>query len=297
MARASRAAAGTHRGAVRRLLIVAAVMTVGACASAGPPPGGPEDKAPPRVIRVTPDTNAVNVRERVATFYFDEVINDRGSGAQEVQSFFLVSPSDGEPHVSYHRTRIEVRPRHGFRENTAYTITLLPGLSDLRSNAMKAGTSLVFATGPTIPTLRITGTAFDWVAERVAPRALIEAISRDSVTYLAQSDTAGKFTIGPLDPGTYLVRAIIDQNTNRTLDRGEAWDSVRVTAPQTAPLELLTAPRDTLPAKIVTVAALDSVTLRITFDRLLDPTQPFPVANFRILGTDSAAINRSGVAT
>ena len=274
---------------MRRFLTVAAIMTVAGCASAGAPPGGPEDREPPRIVRVTPDTNAVNVREQVATFYFDEVINDRGEGPQDVGSFFLVSPSDGRPRVSWRRSRIEVRPRRGFRPNTAYTITLLPGLSDLRSNAMKTGATVVFATGPTIPTLRITGTAFDWVAERVAPRALIEAITPDSIVYLAQSDTTGKFEIGPLNPGTYLVRAIVDQNTNRLLDRGEAWDSVRVTTPQSAPLELLTAPRDTLPAVLLSVAALDSVTLRLTFDRLLDPTQQFPVTNFRVLGADSAS--------
>ena len=49
---------------MRPSLIVAAAL-VAACASAGPPPGGPEDRLPPRVVRVTPDTNAVNVRDRV----------------------------------------------------------------------------------------------------------------------------------------------------------------------------------------------------------------------------------------
>jgi hypothetical protein len=274
---------------VRRGLIAAVTILAG-CASAGPPPGGPEDRTPPRLVRVTPDTNAVNVHDKVATFYFDKVINDRGTGAQEIPSYFLVSPSDGPPRVNTHRTRIDVRPRHGFRENTAYTITMLPGLTDLRSNAMKTGASVVFSTGPTIPTLRINGVAFDWVAERVAPRALIEAISKDSVVYLAQADTVGNFSVGPLSPGTYLMRATVDQNQNRTLDRGEPWDSVRVVAPQTAPVELLTAPRDTLPPLIQSVAVFDSVTVRLTFDRLLDPAQTFPVANFRVVGSDSAAV-------
>ncbi|MEO6526800.1 MAG: Ig-like domain-containing protein [Gemmatimonadaceae bacterium] len=281
---------------MRRVLIAAIALLVG-CASAGAPPGGPEDKVAPRLVRVSPDTNAVNVRDKVATFYFDEVINDRGEGPQDVGSFFLVSPSDGTPRVSWHRSRIDVRPRRGFRDNTAYTITLLPGLSDLRSNSMKTGTTVVFATGATIPTLRITGTAFDWVAERPAPRALIEAITPDSIVYLAQSDTAGRFVLGPLNPGSYLVRAIIDQNSNRALDRGESWDSVRVTTPQAAPIELLTAARDTLSAKLLTVATIDSVTLRLTFDRLLDPSQSFTVANVRILTTDSAAVPITAVRT
>jgi hypothetical protein len=281
---------------VRRRLIAASIL-VAACASAGPPPGGPEDRLPPRLVRVSPDTNALNVSARSAVFYFDETINDRGTDAQDVGNMFLVSPSDGTPRISYHRSRIEVRPRHGFRPNTAYTITLLPGLSDLRSNVMKDGATVVFSTGPTIPTARITGIAFDWVGGQPAARALIEATTPDSVVYLAQADSAGRFSVGPLNPGSYLVRATIDQNNNHRADRGESWDSLRVSAPSSAPVELLTASRDTLPARLSTVTVLDSVTLRLTFDRLLDPAQQFPLTNFSVAGSDSVPVALTGVRT
>lgn len=281
---------------MRRGLIPAALVLV-ACASAGPPPGGPEDRAAPKLVRVAPDTNALNVTAKAATFYFDETINDRGTDAMDVANMFLVSPSDGAPRVSYHRSRIDVRPRHGFRPNTAYTITLLPGLTDLRNNAMKSGASLVFSTGSTMPTLRITGTAFDWVAEQPVGRALIEATSSDSVVYLAQADSLGRFSVGPLNPGTYLVRATIDQNQNHRADRGESWDSLRVTAPHPAPIELLTASRDTMPALIVSATLADSVTLRVVFDRLLDPAQRIPPESFRVAGSDSVRIPVTAVRT
>ena len=270
--------------------LIAASLFLAACASAGPPPGGAEDRQPPRLLRVTPDTNAVNFSAKEATFYFDETINDRGTDAQDVTNMFLVSPSDGTPRVGYHRSRIDVRPRHGFRPNTAYTITLLPGLTDLRSNTMKTGATIVFSTGPTIPTLRITGTAFDWVAEQPVPKALVEAISPDSVVYLAQSDSLGHFTVGPFNPGSYLVRVTIDQNQNHRADRGESFDTLRVVAPHPAPIEMLAASRDTMPARIVTVSVADSVTLRVAFDRLLDPAQPFPPANFHLAAADSVRI-------
>jgi hypothetical protein len=281
---------------VRRRLIPTAFV-VAACASAGPPPGGAEDHEPPRLVRVTPDTNAVNVGAKVATFYFDETINDRGTDAQDVTNMFLVSPSDGTPKVSYHRSRIDVRPRHGFRPNTAYTITLLPGLSDLRSNTMKTGFSVVFSTGPTIPTLRIAGTAFDWVAGTPVPRALIEATSPDSVVYLAQSDSLGRFSVGPLNPGSYLVRMTVDQNQNHRADRGESFDTLRVVAPHPAPVELLAASRDTLPARIGSVSVVDSTSLRVGFDRLLDPAQQFTATNFILAGADSVRIPITAVRT
>ena len=275
------------RRGLTALLILAGTL---ACASASPPPGGAEDLQPPRLLDVTPDSNAVNVRDRNVVFQFDETINDRGSGAQEIDNYFLVSPSDGNPRVSWHRSRIEVRPREGFRENTAYTVTLLPGLRDLRGNATRAGASVVFSTGPTIPPHRIDGTTFDWVAERPAARALIQAVTPDSVVYLSQSDSAGRFSVGPLPPGRYLVRAIADANGNRALDRSEAYDTAQVVAPQTTPLELRLAPRDTLPARIASVTVVDSTSLRVTFDRLLDPEQPPPATAFRLVGPDSAQV-------
>ena len=271
------------------LILLVAVIT--ACASAAPPPGGPEDKAPPQLTRVAPDTNSVNFKDKNASFYFDETINDRGTGAQEIDSHFLVSPSDGLPRVDWHRSRIDVRPRHGFKANTAYTITLLPGLSDLQNNVMKAGATVIFSTGPTIPAERIKGIIFDWIAERPASNAYIEAMSADSTVYLAQADTAGLFTIGPLNQGVYLVTGVIDANTNRALDRNESFDSVRVTVPQSATLvELLAAPRDTLPVGISTVAVSDSMTLKVTLDRAANPAVAVAPANFRLVASDSSVV-------
>lgn len=277
--------------------LIALVAVLAACASASPPPGGPEDKAPPRLVHVTPDTNAVNVREKAVVFQFDETINDRGTGPLEVSQYFLVSPSDGAPRVSWHRSHIDVQPRHDFRPNTAYTITLLPGLTDLQNNRMKDGARLVFSTGPVIPTLNITGIAFDWITERPAANAYMEAITPDSIVYLAQADSLGKFTIGPLTAGTYLVRAIIDANSNRALDRNEFFDSLRVTVPLPAPIELLAAARDTLPPRISTAERTDSVTLTVTMDRALDPAQPIEPSAFRLLASDSSEIPITKVST
>lgn len=277
---------------MRRQLIALGAAFGGAigCASASPPPGGPEDHEPPRLVRITPDTNAVNVNPGHVSFYFDETINDRGSGAQEVGQHFLVSPSDGSIRVSWHRSRIDVRPHDGFRANTAYSVSLLPGLADLRSNAMKSGATLVFSSGPTIPAGRIKGIAFDWAAERPAPRALVQAITPDSVLYLAQTDSLGQFTVGPLPPGRYFVQAIADANGNRALDRNEEFDSASVVVPQTAALELRTARRDTLPPRVLAVTVADSVSLRVEFDRALDPTQTLDVADFHLAAADSSTI-------
>ncbi len=282
-----------------RRSLIAVVIAGGAlaCAAAVPPPGGPEDHAPPRLVRVTPDTNAVNVTASNVSFYFDETINDRGSGAQELARRFLISPAGGDVRVSWHRSRIDVRPRQGFKPNTAYSVTLLPGLADLRGNAMRTGATVVFSTGPTIPTGSIAGTVFDWLAERPAAQALIQAITPDSIRYFAQSDSTGAFEVRPLPAGRYLVRAIVDANGNRDLDRNEAFDSLTVVVPLATPIELRVAQRDTLPPRVLSITTNDSLSLRVTFDRPLDPTQSIGSDNFRLLTADSSAVPIARVLT
>lgn len=284
---------------MRRGLIALLAAGAGAlgCAGAAPPPGGPEDHAPPQLVLVTPDTNAVNVKAENVTFQFDETINDRGSGAQELARRFLISPSKGALRVSWHRSRIEVRPKDGFLPNTAYSVSLLPGLTDLRGNAMKSGAKVVFSTGPTIPSGVVNGTVFDWAAERPAPLALIQALTPDSTLYLDQADSAGNFAVKPLPPGRYLVRAIVDANGNRSLDRNEAFDTLTVDVPLTSPIELRTAQRDTLPPRLATVSASDSISLRVTFDRPLEPTQQITPDMFVLAGDDSVPLPLARVLT
>lgn len=275
-----------------RRLIVPAALLAAACASIGSPPGGPQRDVPPALERVSPDSGAVNVRTDRVTFDFDVVVSDRPAGRPALEDVFLVSPGEGRPRVSWQRDRIEVRPRGGFRPNTAYSVTLLPGIADLTGNVMREGRTVVFSTGPTIPRFSVNGRVFDWLAERVAPRAVVEVIRRpDSLPYIGLADSTGQFSIGPLAEGTYTVRAWLDNNTNRVLDPAEPWDSATVSVSGTSPfLELLAASRDTIAPRLLTVAAPDSVTLVLAFDRPLDPALPLTPNAFRVLAADSTRL-------
>ncbi len=117
---------------MRRLIAGAAAVAVVACASAGTPPGGPEDHAPPQIVSISPDSGQTNVNLKHVEFKFDEVVSDRPVGAAQLDQIFLISPRNGQPDISWHRTRIDVRPKNGFRANTTYRVTMLPGLVDLR---------------------------------------------------------------------------------------------------------------------------------------------------------------------
>jgi len=196
------------------------------------------------------------------------------------------------------RSRGMVSRRQARRPNTAYRITLLPGLVDLRGNVRKEMRTILFSTGPTFPAYSITGRVFDWAAERPAFNAYIEAISRADTTivYLAASDTSGQFDAGPLPQGEYLVRALIDQNANRTLDRNEKWDTVSVNVINVRPVvELDAIQRDSMPPLFQNITSIDSVTVRITFDKPIDPFLALQPALIRLQKPDSSQLEVASV--
>ena len=278
---------------MRRLILPLAAAAVAACASAGPPPGGPEDHSPPQIISLRPDSGQLNAKVKEVQFQFDEVVSDRPTGAASLDRMFLISPRNGEPRVSWHRSRISVRPERGFRDSTAYRITMLPGIADLRGNVRKDGATLVFSTGPTFPTLGIVGTVFDWAGQAIAKGAYVEAVAKrdTTVVYLTASDSSGQFDLGPLPAGNYTVRALIDQNSNRVFDRNEKWDSASVSVAATRPsVELDLIERDSVPPAFANVTVDDSVTITIAFDKPLDPTIPLQPALVALKRADSSDV-------
>ena len=276
---------------IMRAAAASLLIALAACASPGPPPGGPEDPDPPELVAVTPDTMATGTSPRAVVFRFNEVVSERPQGATTLGGLFLISPRDGAPEVDWNRTALTVRPRRGWRRNTAYTVTMLPGLVDLRGNVRREGAVATFSTGPSIPRTSITGQVFDWAAGVPAQRALVEAISRpDSVVYIALADSAGRFRIPHAPPGAYTVRAFLDANNNRGFDERELWDSARVVLTDSTRLELLAFSHDTIGPRISEVSIADSLTLRVTFDRPIDPAQTLAPAIFALTARDSTLV-------
>jgi hypothetical protein len=274
---------------VRRLILL---VVVAGCAQLGSPPGGPEDRNPPHLLRISPDTNAVNARPKGVQLYFDEIVNERPArGGQDLASLFLVSPRRGRVDVRWHRSRIEIRPRRGWQANTTYIITQLAGVSDLRGNADTGQHQYIFSTGASRAPTLIRGQVFDWVAGRVASKAYVEAIRLpDSLTWGVYADSLGRFTIRYVPPGRYLLRGIIDANTNRELDRRELFDSATVALGDSINRELLAFVHDSVGPGIAEVQVRDSLTLRVTFDRPLRPRVPVTAAQFSVKAADSTVV-------
>lgn len=268
---------------------VAACIMAG-CASPGMPPGGPPDTEAPRLVGVAPDSGRVSIAPRSVVFRFDEVVSETPPGATTLAGLFLISPQHGTPVVEWQREEISVRPRRGWLPNTVYSVTMLPGLADLRGNVRKDGAGTLFATGPVIPATAIRGVLFDWAAGRPVASGLVQAITADSTIYLTQADSVGGFTLAHLPPGSYELKGVLDGNRNRALDPREAWDTVTVALTDTASVQLFAFVHDSVGPRIQEVIAADSVTLRVQLDVPVDARTPLDPAWIRVLGPDSLPV-------
>ena len=283
MAQPARRARRKTQGAGLLLTLAATAAGGGlACANQGPPPGGPPDTSPPQVLAVRPESGAVVPGWKDdAVIQFDDVIDEMATGGggggaiTGLAKQIVLSPVAGEVNVSWHRSSIHVKPAEGWKPGRVYHLQVLPGIVDLRRNVAKTGRTVIFSTGPAMPTAAITGTALQWVEQRLLISGAIRAVPAGdtSLAYLTVTDSTGKFRLDAVPPGRYMVYAIQDQNNNRRLDRREAYDSATVTLDTTAAVALWTFVHDTVGPRARAADPVDSITFRLTFTQAIDPAR------------------------
>jgi hypothetical protein len=244
----------------------------------------------PKLVGTVPESTATYPGWKSdVEFRFDEVVSEGGSpnvgtGTGDLEKLVILSPTQQIPVVGWKRDRITVRPREGWKPDRVYRVELLPGVIDLRRNRSDTTVVLTFATGGQPPTDTIRGTVIDWTAGKPARQALVELyLLPDSLIYRAQTDSSGRFAIGPLPRAGWTVYGVIDQNNNHRREYREAWDSTVVTPGTTGVATLWTIPRDTTAPRIATITADDSLKATITFSLPLDPRQPAESLGFSLL--------------
>ncbi len=262
------------------------------------PPGGPPDTQAPNLLSITPDTGTVHAKSGAAVFQFDEVVSERPAGVTNLGDLFVVSPRQGVPNVAWHRESISVKPRRGWLPNTTYTITMLPGIADLRGNVRNKGVTTYFSTGSAIDKGMITGSVYDLIGGNTAANAIVEARTTPDTTvaWIARADSSGVFRLEHLPQRTFLVRAYVDKNRNFGADPGEASDTATVTAGDSIAADFFVVAADSVAPRLVAANESDSLTLSVSFDRPSDSASAVAAGNYRILGADSTTIPIASVA-
>ncbi len=272
------------RSTVVPLLSLAGISALAAgCARPEPPRGGPEDRLPPIVVETVPDTFATvadSIELREFHFRFSERISERPS-AGTMDDAVVVSPSAGNVRVSHGRDGIRVRTQDALLPGRVYRITVLPVVRDMFGNELPDPFDLVVSTGGEfVPNVvagvvedRVTGQAVEGV--RVQARFLDEEGTPVHWNYTGRQ---GVFSLRYVPSGSFEARAWQDRNRNDTVDAREPladWRRGELAAPADTGLMVLSLIEpDTTGARLASVTAEDSVTLRFEFDDYLNPCVP-----------------------
>jgi hypothetical protein len=224
-----------RRAAIARLGRAALLAALAAaCARIVPPGGGPEDREPPRVIAIAPDSGATAVaRDAPLRLEFSEAMN-----RSSVRDWLQVSPDPGQLATRWEEHALVCTPAAGWAARTTYTVLLGTRASDPRSNRLAKALLFAFTTGDTLAVGEIPGTVrtrslaaegmavfvFTWPADTggAIDSAAVDAL--DPLRALRRTEAAkdGRFALRFVPQRTpLLVAALYDRNGDRAYDPEE----------------------------------------------------------------------------
>ncbi len=197
-----------------------------ACARQMPPPGGPLDKTPPRVVDTVPADDSVRVGlDTPIRIRFSEAMDRRS-----VERALFVSPQGAEEFdFKWRGDVLEIRLPDGLQADRTYLITVGQESADEWRNRMRASYSFGFATGDRLNRGELNGRVLKSKEERGQVFVWAYDLSvvtapdpgSDRPTYVTQPDETGDFVLPRLGSGNYRIFAFGDQNNDRTYSSGD----------------------------------------------------------------------------
>ncbi|MFN3394543.1 MAG: Ig-like domain-containing protein, partial [Candidatus Thermochlorobacter sp.] len=203
-----------------RYAFLFALALLQACATEVAPQGGPEDRTPPKIVRIYPDSGALHFSGNLIRIEFNKFVN-----TQSLRSAVFFSPELDDYEIRGSGTSAEIIIYDTLKPNRTYTYTLTNDLRDTRGNALEKSYTFAFSTGDKIDSGFIAGKVFG-KNNRPVKGALVlayllpkgDTLYADTLNpaklkpdYIAQTDSAGAFQLNYLAEGDYRLIAIEDK--------------------------------------------------------------------------------------
>lgn len=279
----------TLRTCVAAAFLVAGTVALAGCARTSGQIGGEVPEAPLQITSTNPEPfSTVDPFDGPVRIQFQRGLSERPLRGSPVEAV-VVSPQAGPLQVTSGGGGIEISMEGGFLERTVYRITVLPRFRDRYDNVMTGAFDLIFSTGPELEPNFLAGIVTDRISGAAADGVRVDLVPAEGGTPSSTlSDSTGVFALPHLPAGRYAVVAYEDLNRNREPDFAEPQASSEVGMNRGDTLvvpELMLLSPDTSAAVLETVAIQDSLTLRLTFDDYLNPSD---------LGPAEALLTREG---
>lgn len=199
------------------ILIIALIY---GCASIRTPEGGPKDTKPPKVLKMEPKNFTTNFKAKKITIEFDEYFK-----LQNEFKEFSISPEQERPPIlkGSNTKKIEITLQDFLEKNTTYTLNFGKSIADITEGNVLKNFTYVFATGPTLDLLSISGNVKNALTGQpeIETIVFILPLSRDSLfgkkkpAIYTTTDSSGNYKLTNLKKDTYKVYALREKGGDK----------------------------------------------------------------------------------
>ncbi len=193
-------------------LILSCIGLIFSCASMRTPEGGPRDQTPPKVLRMEPKNYTTNFSGNKVTIEFDEYFN-----LQSEFKEFSISPEQEKPPIlKKQKKNLLISFQDSLEKNTTYTLNFGNAIVDVNEGNILKNFTYVFATGPKLDSLSISGnvTNTETGKPELDATVFIIPIEKDSIfgikkaTIFTTTDSAGNYSLKNLRQDKYKIYAL-----------------------------------------------------------------------------------------
>ncbi|NMM47001.1 Ig-like domain-containing protein [Marinigracilibium pacificum] len=191
------------------------------CANQVPPTGGPKDTIPPELLAVIPMDQSINVKPSKIVLTFDEDIK-----ANKIKEQLIISPRLNDYTYSVKRNELTITFNTELDTNTTYTFNFRESIGDITEDNSPKNLYIAFSTGNYIDSLSIGGNIKELYTGMPAKETTVGLyIPNDTADfrkvkprYVIETTDSGNYKFNNIKNGTYLIRAIKDDNKNLLLE-------------------------------------------------------------------------------
>jgi hypothetical protein len=192
---------------------------VGGCASQKTIQGGPRDSIAPKVLKMVPENLTTNFNAKTIVIQFDEYfkLND------QFREFSVSPDMERLPQLQIKKRALEISFQDTLEKNTTYTLNFGKSIADINESNVLKNFTYVFATGPKLDSLTMSGQVIDALTGEPLLDALafIVPIDRDTIIGKAKpsiyttTDSSGRFQLNNLRENTYKVYALKEKTSDK----------------------------------------------------------------------------------
>ncbi len=255
--------------------IAALIIAIISCATPTQPTGGPADNTPPVITDTEPQNGTVLFDGDEIRFFFDKYVN-----RESFASNFRIDPIEGVRYdLRWSGRSVRVRFEEPLPDSTTVIFTVGTGFSDTNRNRIREPFVLALSTGDTIDEGEIEGRVIDAQSGRGKEEAFVFLYRQPfdlegRAAYVAETDSAGRFTFTYLSSGTYKAFWVDDRNRNRRWERASESarpfyrESVHVNQQRTSQLgRTYISEPDTIRPRLQGTGMLSSQRLRLRYSK------------------------------